>query len=202
MKQSNYMAGGCGYDWTAELGEWNTFIDEGWVQTLIAFVILVVSARVLGNFTQLYTHKLVGYMLLGFVCTASYMLSMMRHEFTIDFLRYIAVLCKAFIAFETGTHLAALSELKQYAKSVAASALLHVTCCFVVGMMLYQYLVRGAPIFSSVGTWDDWAAAPVLSGSLALATAVCTSSRCGSRARTTTTRWARRPCSAPRARPP
>ena len=105
-----------------------------------------------------------------------------------DFLKYIAVLCKAFIAFETGTHLATLSELRQYARSVAANAVLQVVCCFVVGMMLYLYLIRGCTVFSSVGTWDDWAAAPVLSGSLALATAVCTSSRCGSRARTTTTR--------------
>ena len=86
MHQSNYVVAGCGYDWTAELGGWDTFIAEGWVQTLIAFFILVMSARVLGKFTQLYAHQLVGYMLLGFVCTASYMLSMMRHEFTLEFL--------------------------------------------------------------------------------------------------------------------
>ena len=172
MHQSNYVAAGCGYDWTAELGGWDTFIAEGWVQTLIAFFILVMSARVLGKFTQLYTHQLVGYMLLGFVCTASYMLSMMRHEFTLEFLRYVAVLCKAFIAFETGTHLATFGELKQYAKSVATSALLHVACCFLVGMLLYQSLVRGAPVFSAVGAWDEWGGAPMLSGTLATATAI------------------------------
>ena len=65
MHQSNYVVAGCGYDWTAELGGWDTFIAEGWVQTLIAFFILVMSARVLGKFTQLYAHQLVGYMLLG-----------------------------------------------------------------------------------------------------------------------------------------
>ena len=144
MQLSNYVARGCGHDWTAELGDWEPFITTSWVQTLIAFFILVVSARVLGKFMQLYTHQLAGYMLLGFVCTSSYMLGMVRHEHTVDYLHYICVFCKAFIAFETGTHLANVSELKQYWHSIVPAALGHVVCVFCTTFAVYDVLIRRA----------------------------------------------------------
>ena len=142
MQLSNYVVHGCGYDWTAGLGTWDTFIGSPTIQTLIAFCILVISAGGWGKLMKLYSHQLAGYMLLGFVCTSNYMLSMMRHEYTVNYLHYICVFCKAYIAFETATHLANSSELRQYSRSIALSALLHVTSCFVVSMVLYNTLIR------------------------------------------------------------
>jgi hypothetical protein len=200
---SNYVAHGCGYDWTVELGAWDmNVINDSVVQTLIAFFILVVSAGVLGKFFQLYSHQLAGYMLLGFVCASSYMLGMVRYEYAVNNLHYICVFCKAYIAFETGTHLANASELKQHWRSIALASLGHVVCVFCVTFAVFDALIRrapapparahaplppsraalmtrspcaarsDAPIFSSVGEWGEWKVAPMLSGSLATATAI------------------------------
>ena len=112
------------------------------LQVLVLTFILIISSTVAGPIIAQLTcsHKLVGYMLLGFVCTER-MLDMIVTAHALDDLKWVMVLCKAFTAFETATQLASAGELKYYVKSVSFAAVSHVAACFGAGLLVVLALL-------------------------------------------------------------
>jgi hypothetical protein len=112
------------------------------LQVLVLTFILIISSTVAGPIIAQLTcsHKLVGYMLLGFVCTER-MLDMIVTAHALDDLKWVMVLCKAFTAFETATQLASAGELKYYVKSVSFAAVSHVAACFGAGLLVLLALL-------------------------------------------------------------
>ena len=142
------------------------------LQVLVLTFILVISSTVAGPIIARLTcsHKLVGYMLLGFVCTER-MLDMIVSAHALDDLKWVMVLCKAFTAFETGTQLASAGELKYYVKSVTFAAVSHVAACFGAGLLVLLTLlsIQG---FATVPDCDSEPIdVPLPAGGFAMATA-------------------------------
>jgi hypothetical protein len=120
------------------------------LQVLVLTFILIISSTVAGPIIAQLTcsHKLVGYMLLGFVCTER-MLDMIVTAHALDDLKWVMVLCKAFTAFETATQLASAGELKYYVKSVSFAAVSYVAACFGAGLFVLLGLL-GTQGFATV----------------------------------------------------
>ena len=119
-------------------------------QVLVPMFILIISSTVAGPRIARLTcsHELVGYMLLGFVCTER-MLGMIVTAHALENLKWVMVICKAFTAFETASHLACAGELTHYKKFVSLVAVSNVSACFGVGLVVLLALF-GSPGFSAV----------------------------------------------------
>ena len=120
------------------------------LQVLVLTFILIISSTVAGPIIAQLTcsHKLVGYMLLGFVCTER-MLDMIVTAHALEDLKWVMVICKAFTAFETATQLACAGELKYYGKLVSFAAVSHVAACFGAGLLVLLALL-GSQGFATV----------------------------------------------------
>ena len=121
------------------------------LQVLVLTFILIISSTVAGPIIAQLTcsHKLVGYMLLGFVCTER-MLDMIVTAHALDDLKWVMVLCKAFTAFETATQLASAGELKYYVKSVSFAAVSYVAACFGAGLFVLLGLLGTARFVGAI----------------------------------------------------
>ena len=164
------------------------------LQVLVLTFILIISSTVAGPIIAQLTcsHKLVGYMLLGFVCTDR-LLDMIVTAQALEDLKWVMVICKAFTAFETATQLASASELKYYGRCVSFAAVSHVVACFSGGLLVLLALLSSQGFssmpdcnFQAIGTCVPLllhatsyrpaslslpAGAPVPSGGFAVATA-------------------------------
>ena len=87
------------------------------------------------------------------------------------YLRWVSLPCRAFIAFETGTHLAAWGEVKHYAGAVLLSSVLLGGGGLVVGYVLFGALAAQPALFSAAFSLV-LAPAPALAGALSTTTAV------------------------------
>ena len=85
--------------------------------------------------------------------------------------RWVSLPCRAFIAFETGTHLAAWGEVKHYAGAVLLSSVLLGGGGLVVGYVLFGALAAQPALFSAAFSLV-LAPAPALAGALSTTTAV------------------------------
>ena len=143
------------------------------MQVIVPFGLLVVASTVAGPLVKRLTHshELAGYLLLGFVCTDS-ALDMVVHATAMDKLKWAMVICKAFAAFESATHLALAAEMKYYQKFVAVVAVSHVTLCFVVSLLVLMAML-GKEGFAAISGCDSstWENAAVPAGSLLMAMA-------------------------------
>lgn len=137
------------------------------------FGLLVVASTVAGPLVKRLTwsHELAGYLLLGFVCTDS-ALDMVVHATAMDKLKWAMVICKAFIAFESATHLALAAEMKYYKKFVVLAAVSHVTLCFVISLIVLMAML-GKESYAAISGCDSstWENAAVPAGSLLMAMA-------------------------------
>ena len=139
------------------------------VFTVAAFALVVICSVTVGRRLHSKCHRLAGYLLVGPSRQSTY--STWSCMPALAYLRWVSLPCRAFIAFETGTHLAAWGEGEHYAGAVLLSSVLlgagvssSATCSSVRSQRSRR---SSAPPFSLV-----LAPAPALAGALSTTTAV------------------------------
>lgn len=140
------------------------------VFTVAAFALVVICSVTVGRRLHSKCHRLAGYLLVGLLST-EHLLNLVVHADALAYLRWVSLPCRAFIAFETGTHLAAWGEVKHYAGAVLLSSVLLGGGGLVVGYVLFGALAAQPALFSAAFSLV-LAPAPALAGALSTTTAV------------------------------
>ena len=89
------------------------------VFTVAAFALVVICSVTVGRRLHSKCHRLAGYLLVGLLST-EHLLNLVVHADALAYLRWVSLPCRAFIAFETGTHLAAWGEVKHWRRGSLA----------------------------------------------------------------------------------
>ena len=136
--------------------------------------IIFVSAFAIGNKLRHVVHPLACHLFVGIMCTEQ-ALDMVQHSHALHQLQWIGTVCKAFVAFETATHIARWKEIRKYTCYLFGKASMHVLLGGALGWLLATatFSPLGSPVLlTSVRVAGQQISVPVPAGSLAIVTAL------------------------------